>query len=190
MKNKEYLTEENSCLVILTYYLNERLCRHCKFPNERPFPGLRKGWRGVGGGVGRSLSFSAVERGAHSKGALIQAGTIFQIITVCPQAFECITIPLTDSLAVLCIASLDCFCYCCYCYCCCKQRNFQDKTNVRSSSDSLIQKTAVSEKNSKDIIISSLQFRSKCIVTQTFFVVLTKLYNVPNNQSDIYLFIR
>ena len=68
MKNKEYLTEENSCLVILTYYLNERLCRHCKFPNERPFPGLRKGWRGVGGGVGRSLSFSAVEKGAHSKG--------------------------------------------------------------------------------------------------------------------------
>ena len=41
MKNKEYLTEENSCFVILTNHLNERLCRHYKFPNVRPFPGLR-----------------------------------------------------------------------------------------------------------------------------------------------------
>ena len=40
-KNKKYLTEENYCLVILTDYLNKRLWRHCKFPNERPFPGLR-----------------------------------------------------------------------------------------------------------------------------------------------------
>ena len=40
IKNKEYLTEENSCFVILTNYLNERLCKHCKFPNELPFPGL------------------------------------------------------------------------------------------------------------------------------------------------------
>ena len=41
IKNKEYLTEENSFFVIPTNYLNERLCRHCKFPNEHPFPGLR-----------------------------------------------------------------------------------------------------------------------------------------------------
>ena len=41
IKNKEYLTEKNSSFVILTNYLNERFCRHCKFPNERPLPGLR-----------------------------------------------------------------------------------------------------------------------------------------------------
>ena len=40
IKNKEYLTEENYCFVILTNYLNERLCRHCKFPKEHPSPGL------------------------------------------------------------------------------------------------------------------------------------------------------
>ena len=67
IKNKEYLTEENSCFVILTNYMNKRLCRHCRFGNERPFPDLR--------GVlikffscekGRSL-----ERGAHlDRGAL------------------------------------------------------------------------------------------------------------------------
>ena len=33
LKNKVYLTEENSCFVILRNYLNERLCRHCKFPH-------------------------------------------------------------------------------------------------------------------------------------------------------------
>ena len=38
IKNKDYLTEENFCFVILTNYLNERLCRHCKFSNEQPFP--------------------------------------------------------------------------------------------------------------------------------------------------------
>ena len=39
-KNKEYLTEENSCFIILTKILNECLCRHCKFPNEHHFLGL------------------------------------------------------------------------------------------------------------------------------------------------------
>ena len=41
IKNKECLAEENSCFVIPTNYLNECLCRHCTFPNEYPFPGLR-----------------------------------------------------------------------------------------------------------------------------------------------------
>ena len=39
-KKQRYLTKENSCFVILTNYMNERLCRHCKFPNGCPFPGL------------------------------------------------------------------------------------------------------------------------------------------------------
>ena len=42
IKNKEYLTEENSCFVIFTSYLNKHLCRHCKFPNECPFLSLRE----------------------------------------------------------------------------------------------------------------------------------------------------
>ena len=53
IKNKEYLIKENSYFFILTNYLNECLCRHCKSPNECPFPGLR----------GRSLNFSAVKKG-------------------------------------------------------------------------------------------------------------------------------
>ena len=67
IKNKEYLTEGNSCFVILTNYLNERFCRHCKFPNERLFPDLR----GDSFKPGRSLHFSAVKRDAHSKGTFI-----------------------------------------------------------------------------------------------------------------------
>ena len=38
---KQRISRENSCSVILTNYVNEHLCRHCKFPNECPFPGLR-----------------------------------------------------------------------------------------------------------------------------------------------------
>ena len=48
MSISEYLTEENSCFVILTNYLNECIGRHSKFPNEHSFPGLREGrgrWR-------------------------------------------------------------------------------------------------------------------------------------------------
>ena len=74
MSISEYLTEENSCFVILTNYLNECIGRHSKFPNEHSFPGLR-GWVGVRGGGGwgsfkpeRLLVFLAVKRGAHSKG--------------------------------------------------------------------------------------------------------------------------
>ena len=69
MSISEYLTEENSCFVILTNYLNECIGRHSKFPNEHSFPGLRGG-----GGRWRSfkpeclLIFLAVKRGAHSKG--------------------------------------------------------------------------------------------------------------------------
>ena len=48
IKNKEYLTGEN--FVIHTNYLNQRLCRHCKFPNERSFPGSR------GDGVGHKTN--------------------------------------------------------------------------------------------------------------------------------------
>ena len=63
---KQYMTEENSCFVILTNYLNERVCRHFKFPNERPFSGLREGGReGDSFKPGRLLNFSAVKRGAH-----------------------------------------------------------------------------------------------------------------------------
>ena len=40
IKNKEYRAEEN-LFVILTNYLNERLCRYCTFPNERVFPDFR-----------------------------------------------------------------------------------------------------------------------------------------------------
>ena len=78
LKNKEYLTEEDSCFVILTKYMNERFCRHCKFPNELPFPNLR----GPSFKLGRSLKFSAVNRGAHSKGTFIYVKALFQIITV------------------------------------------------------------------------------------------------------------
>ena len=78
IKNKGYLTEENSCFVMFTNYLNEHLCRLCKFPNERTFPSLS----GRSFKPGRSLSFSAVKRSTHSKGAFIQAGALLQIITV------------------------------------------------------------------------------------------------------------
>ena len=81
VKNKGDLTADNSCFVILANYLNERLCRNCKFPNECPFLGLRGG--GCSFKPGHSLNFSAVKKGAHSKGAFIQAGVLFQIITVC-----------------------------------------------------------------------------------------------------------
>ena len=69
------MTEENTCFVILNY-LNEHLYRHCKCPNERPFPVLRDGSEGRGGRgeavsfkLGCSLHFSARKRGAQSKGA-------------------------------------------------------------------------------------------------------------------------
>ena len=61
LQNKEYLTEENSCFVIRTDYLNEGLCRHCNFPNECPFPGLS----------GSVIKFLAVKRGIYlGRGAL------------------------------------------------------------------------------------------------------------------------
>ena len=73
-KNIEYLTEENSCFVILTNYLNEHICRHLKFPSERPFPSLKEELIQTRALIkffsceeGRSLNFSAVKRGAHSK---------------------------------------------------------------------------------------------------------------------------
>ena len=46
--------------------ISEHLCRHCKFQNERPFPGLRGTLKS-----GCSLNFSTVKRGAHLKGAFI-----------------------------------------------------------------------------------------------------------------------
>ena len=58
------MTEENSCFFILTNYLNEALCRHCKFLNERPFPGLRRGEE-RSFKRGRSLNFSAVKRDVY-----------------------------------------------------------------------------------------------------------------------------
>ena len=69
---KEYLTEENSCFVILSTYLNERLCRHCKFPDECPFPGL--GGRSLKPGC--SFNFSAVKRSAHLKGVHLGRGAL------------------------------------------------------------------------------------------------------------------
>ena len=69
-------------------------CHSCKFSeraplqtfqisNERPFHGWRRGGAGVSSfKPGRSLNFSAVKRGAHSKGVLIKTGVLFQIITV------------------------------------------------------------------------------------------------------------
>ena len=81
IKNKENMTEENSCFVILTNYLNERLCRHCKFPNERPFPGLKGEFDGGSFKRGRSSNFSTMKRDAHSKEAFIQAEAFFHIIT-------------------------------------------------------------------------------------------------------------
>ena len=41
IKNKEYLTEENSSSFILASNVDERLYKHCKCPNEQPFPCLR-----------------------------------------------------------------------------------------------------------------------------------------------------
>ena len=71
IKNKEYLTGENSCFVILTSYLNEPRSRHCKFPNERLFSSLSRGGEGGSFKPERSLNFSAVMRGADSNGSLI-----------------------------------------------------------------------------------------------------------------------
>ena len=68
-KNKEYLTAEISCFVILTNYLNDGLWRQCKFRNECLFPGLRG--EGHSFKPGSSLNFSFVKRGAHlGRGAL------------------------------------------------------------------------------------------------------------------------
>ena len=66
IKNKEYLTEENSCFVILTNYMNKRLCRHCKCGNERPFPELR----GVLIEAGALIKFFSCEKGRSLEGGV------------------------------------------------------------------------------------------------------------------------
>ena len=72
IKSKEYLTEENSCFVVLTKYLNERLNRHCRFPNERPFPGLR----GAFIWAGTLIKYFSCE------GGFVWVGALFGIIAV------------------------------------------------------------------------------------------------------------
>ena len=78
IKNKEYLTEENSCFVILTNYLNKHFSWYCKFLNKSLFPGLR----GHSLKPGRLLNFCPGKRRAQSKGIFIQAGALFSIIMV------------------------------------------------------------------------------------------------------------
>ena len=61
MIKKEYLTEKLFFFIILAKHLNERLCKHCQFPNEHVFPGLEE--MGGGGDVGGGLAH--LSQGTH-----------------------------------------------------------------------------------------------------------------------------